>query len=283
MATITITRNSTLPNTANKTDFYNLIDTATAVIADITGADVSSIASANKVSCLSLFNAACLASIGQFPYAAIANSITSGQYVYYDGASLVGVNVSIPSGSVSGINLTNLSSTPSAAGRFPSVNLALSLASGQYAYYDGTDIIGASVSVPVSYSGIGFTNLLSTPTTAGMFPSFNLVQSLASGQYAYYNGSTLIGANVSAAAGSAVTRGTFNYGSLVSGVASIAHNLALTAPFSLNVGLIGASSSGYQTVFPDSYAWGTNAFSVNMLSYITQSNASVYYGYVYSA
>ncbi len=41
MATITITRNITLPDSSAKGDFHNLIDTATVAISDIVNADIN--------------------------------------------------------------------------------------------------------------------------------------------------------------------------------------------------------------------------------------------------
>lgn len=43
---------------------------------------------------------------------------------------------------VSGSALTYLASTPVAAGRFPYANIAMSLASGNRVYFNGTQLIG---------------------------------------------------------------------------------------------------------------------------------------------
>lgn len=92
MASITITRNTTLPDSSAKSDFHNLVDTATATISNISGGDISSIATANKVSAISLFNMASLASgAGLMPYFNIVSSLASGSLPIFDGtANFVG-------------------------------------------------------------------------------------------------------------------------------------------------------------------------------------------------
>jgi hypothetical protein len=134
--------------------------------------------------------------------------------------------------------------------------------------------------------GTDISNLTNLPSSAGLIPVANIAQSLASGQYAYYNGTNLVGANVSAGGGSGTSttvRGTFNYGSLVSGVCSVSHLVSLAFPYTLDIALVGASSSGNWKVLPDQFGFGASAFSVQMTSYLTQSNASVLYGWAYTA
>ena len=83
MANISITRNKTLPDSAEKSDFHDLIDTATASISNITNDDIDS-----------------------------AANISDGKLATITTA-----------GKVDGSALTNLANIPSAAGDIPAANL----------------------------------------------------------------------------------------------------------------------------------------------------------------
>ena len=110
-ATITITRGVSLPNSASKTDFHNLIDTATGVLSGtITTSDIS--ASAGIVGT---------------QLSASAN-IADTQLAQITTAS-----------KVHGSSLTGLASTPSGAGVIPIANLATGTPDGtKYVRDDGT-------------------------------------------------------------------------------------------------------------------------------------------------
>lgn len=95
MATITITRGSSLPNSASKTDFHNLIDTATGTLSGtITGSDIS--ASAGIVG----------------TQLSTSANIADTQLAQITTAS-----------KVHGSSITGLASLPSGAGVIPSANL----------------------------------------------------------------------------------------------------------------------------------------------------------------
>lgn len=125
MANISIVRNKTLPDSSQKSDFHDLVDTATATISNITGADVDSIAAANKVSGISLFNLTSVASGASFPDTALQPITTSSK--------------------VSGSALFNMASLTSTAGLIPYFNIVSSLASGGLIQFDGTsNFVGSS-------------------------------------------------------------------------------------------------------------------------------------------
>lgn len=110
-ATITITRGTSLPNSASKTDFHNLIDTATGVLSGtITTSDIS--ASAGIVGT---------------QLSASAN-IADTQLAQITTAS-----------KVHGSSITGLASTPSGAGIIPIANLASGTPDGtKFVRDDGT-------------------------------------------------------------------------------------------------------------------------------------------------
>lgn len=85
----------------------------------------------------------------------------------------------------------------------------------------------------------------------------------------------------SGAGGTTYTRGTFGWGSLVSGVCSISHLLSIPFPHTLDVQLNMANASTNRAFFPDEVNYGLNAVSVNIASFLTISNASTSFGYQY--
>lgn len=88
MATITITRTSTLPDNAAKADFHNLIDTATIAISDIVNADIN--ASAGIVDT----KLAAITTAGKVNVSAlVATSQAMGDIPYFNGTSWVRLGV----------------------------------------------------------------------------------------------------------------------------------------------------------------------------------------------
>ena len=147
MADITIARNKTLPDSSQKSDFHDLVDTATATIANITGDDISTIATASKVSGLSLFNLTSVASGSSFPDTALQPITTSSK--------------------VSGSSLFNMASMASTAGLIPYFNIVSSLASGASPIFDGaSNFVGSLItSGSGSQVNVGTFNIdLSTAT-----------------------------------------------------------------------------------------------------------------------
>lgn len=102
MANITITRGSTLPDSASKADFHNLVDNATGTVTNVAGADISS--SAGIVGTQLSSNADILDTQ--------LHQITTASKVH-------------------GSSLTGLASIPSGAGVIPSANLPSAIAKFQ--------------------------------------------------------------------------------------------------------------------------------------------------------
>lgn len=145
MANISITRNKTLPDSSQKSDFHDLVDTATATISNITGSDIDSIATANTVSGISLFNLTSIASGASISDTALQPIITASK--------------------VSGQALFNMASLASTAGLIPYFNVVSSLASGGLVAYDGTsNFVGTSITAGVSCFTGSFNFDLSTAT-----------------------------------------------------------------------------------------------------------------------
>jgi hypothetical protein len=84
MADITITRVGDLPDNPEKTDFHNLVDNATATIADIVNADIASNAGIVDTKLATIVTA------GKVNIAAlIATSQGTGDITYFNGTSWV--------------------------------------------------------------------------------------------------------------------------------------------------------------------------------------------------
>lgn len=134
----TVTHGGSLPDSSNKTDFYNIIDTAT--VSGIVNADVSAaaaiadsklaqITTASKVSGTALTSLSSVPSgAGVIPAVNLPNSIADSHLATISTA-----------GKVSGAALTSLTSTPSGAGVIPIANLASGTPTGsKYIRDDGT-------------------------------------------------------------------------------------------------------------------------------------------------
>lgn len=86
-----------------------------------------------------------------------------------------------------------------------------------------------------------------------------------------------------------VARGTFSYSNIVGGVASIPQAFTLAAPFAVGLDLFayslasGASVPNIKRVLPDNMFVSGTGISLTMTTLAAASNASIYFGYVYSA
>lgn len=125
----TLQTNSTLPDSSNKQDFYDLVENSSVI--NIVNADISA-----------------SAAIVATKLATIATA-----------------------GKVSGAALTSLSSTPSAAGLLPAINLPNSIADSHL----------ATIATAGKVSGAALTSLSSTPSGAGRMPIANLASGTADG------------------------------------------------------------------------------------------------------
>lgn len=133
-----ITKNSTLPDSSNKQDFYDLVENST--VSGIVNADVSAVAAivdtklaqittASKVSGAAITLLTSVPSgAGALPAVNLPNSIADSHLATIATA-----------GKVSGAALTSLSSTPSGAGVMPIANLASGTPTGlKFVRDDGT-------------------------------------------------------------------------------------------------------------------------------------------------
>ena len=119
----TLQTNSTLPDSSNKQDFYDLVENSTVInivnadisaSAAIAGSKLAQITTAGKVSGAALTSLSSTPSAaGALPVANIPSSIPDSK-----------LSTISTAGKVSGAALTSLSSTPSGAGRVPIANLA---------------------------------------------------------------------------------------------------------------------------------------------------------------
>lgn len=125
----TLQTNSTLPDSSNKQDFYDLVENSSVI--NIVNADISA-----------------SAAIVATKLATIATA-----------------------GKVSGAALTSLSSTPSAAGAIPEINLPNSIPDSHF----------ATIATAGKVSGAALTSLSSTPSGAGRLPIANLASGTADG------------------------------------------------------------------------------------------------------
>lgn len=151
MASINISRNKTLPDSSSKSDFHDLVDTATATISNIVGADISTIVTDNKIGGSSLFGLQSTPSGASIPNTALeplTDSNLVSAFSLYNMASLPTTAGAISTlDSISGQAFTNLSSAPSAASQLPYWSIVSSLASGALISYDGsTNFVGSNVS-----------------------------------------------------------------------------------------------------------------------------------------
>lgn len=121
--------NSTLPDSSNKQDFYDLVENSSVI--NIVNADISA-----------------SAAIVATKLATIATA-----------------------GKVSGAALTSLSSTPSAAGALPELNLPNSIPDSHF----------ATIATAGKVSGAALTSLSSTPSGAGVIPIANLASGTPDG------------------------------------------------------------------------------------------------------
>jgi hypothetical protein len=88
MSTNTITRVSTLPDSAAKADFHNLVDTATVAVSDVVNADISSSAAIVDT------KLATISTAGKVNISAlIATNQGTGDTIYFNGTSWVRLGV----------------------------------------------------------------------------------------------------------------------------------------------------------------------------------------------
>ena len=82
MATTTVTRVSTLPDSAAKADFHNLVDTATVAVTEIVNADI------NSAAAIADTKLATIATAGKVNVTAlVATSQSTGDIIYYSGTA----------------------------------------------------------------------------------------------------------------------------------------------------------------------------------------------------
>lgn len=202
MANISISRGNTLPDSASKSDFHNLIDQAIVSISNIANADLGAITAVNKVAGSSLYNLYSIISGASIPSHALADitqaNKVSGQSLYnltsiFSGASIPNEALSelINSNLVSGQSLYNLASIPSGAGLVPYNNIVSSLASGGLGIYDGSgNFVGADIddiakslsNVVFSWSGIE----IYSSGYAGAVSGTTLTETGTVGKYFYF-------------------------------------------------------------------------------------------------
>lgn len=113
--------------------------------------------------------------------------------------------------------------------------------------------MGSSATV----DGSTFVNLASINASAGIIPNANLP--------------TI----------SSAVRGAFNYGSLVSGILTVISLPSVAFPYTRNVSLVRANASVNEMVIPDNFTFTANAMQIDLRSYLTASNASISFGYIY--
>lgn len=168
MADITISRGNTLPDSSAKSDFHNLIDQATASIANITGNDISAITQSNKVAGSALYNLYSIISGASIPSHALADVEQLSKvsaYSLYNLSSLPTTAGIIESPQViSAASLKNLGSLPSLATQFPYKSIVSSLASGGSLIYDGINNLVGGGSSSINFKVGNFSRDVSTAT-----------------------------------------------------------------------------------------------------------------------
>lgn len=178
---------------------------------------------------------------------------------------------------------------------------------------DGTSWteMGSGGSVLTAFNGASFTQLASINPGAGVIPSANLpavatvtdaniaftdvttndssttkhgfLKKLSNVASEFMNGQGNWATPAGGGGGSSAVYGTFNYGSLSSGVCSVSHLVSLAFPYTRNIGLVCATVGGIQPIFPDNYKFGATAFSIELGSYLAASNASSIFGWTLTA